>query len=1119
MKKIIQPTQKLKKICVFALLTCNLLIFYQHASAYAIDEKLEQAQNQAQRATIIFKDKPIKVVLNEIKDQFKVGFALSADIEKSIGLVSINAKNKTLVEVMDILLSKTNYNYKIVNNQIILVKKGPKKPGKICLQGVVLDNSNTPLPGAIVHVKGLTKGAETDFDGNFYLELDKAAPIEVSYMGMQTFTKDIKEDNLNMTIKMLVDNQLDEIVVTGIFNKNKETFTGSVTSISDKELANFSGQNLISTLKNIDPVLNISINNSLGSNPNALPEISIRGNSSLPTSVKELNEGAKAQLNTPLIIMDGFEISLQKLMDYNDEDIESMNILKDASATAIYGSKGANGVIVISTKAPQPGKIKVYLKAGLNLEIPDLSSYNLMNAREKLDLETSIGAYRDLNDPLKDRKLQERYYSILKDIESGADSYWIKQPVRTGVGQKYNLNVTGGTQEFRWGINLAYNKILGAMKGSDRSNFNGTINLSYSYKNLIFKNQTIISSNVSNEGSYGKFSDYANMNPYWKIWDDEGALIPSYTASLNSAPIGNPLFNSTLNTFEVSKYTEIVNNFSIEWEIIKDLRLRGQFGLTKQFNSGDTYYPASHTKFLKYKDDEAKYKGEYNYSDGENFNYDANATLSYSKEFAKKHSIYLGADFSISERNAYNYMFTVVGFPNEDISFPARALTYKQGEAPQGSESRSRSVGFTLNANYTYDNRYFIDGSYRMDGSSQFGANNRFAPFWSIGLGWNIHREKFMQDQKLISNLKLRASIGESGSQQFSPYQALSMFEYYTGTRYGIWSGADLMGLGNPNLKWQKVFQSNIGLDISFWQGRLSASVDVYQKKTRDLLSLREVQLSTGFPSYMENIGEISNKGVEAMLSGYIIRNTEKKFTWSLTTKIAYNKNRIEKLSEAMKKNTQDALINNTDLENLMFEGDPTNAIYAVRSLGIDPSTGKEIFLDRDGNISPVWNAKDKVYMGTSDPLYRGNISTLLQYKGFSLNLAFGFYFGGYQYNQTLLNKVEITSGAMVKRNVDKRVLSERWQKPGDVTFFKGIGTDITKATSRFVMKDNTFDLQNVSLQYTFDGKLLKEKAKIQSIIVGCNMSDVFYVSTIKRERGTDYPFARRTTISLSLTF
>ena len=376
-----------------------------------------------------------------------------------------------------------------------------------------------------------------------------------------------------------------------------------------------------------------------------------------------------------------------------------------------------------------------------------------------------------------------------------------------------------------------------------------------------------------------------------------------------------------------------------------------------------------------------------------------------------------------------------------------------------------------------------------------------------------------MQDQKLISNLKLRASIGESGSQQFSPYQALSMFEYYGGKRYGIWSGADLMGLGNPNLKWQKVFQSNIGLDISFWQGRLSASVDVYQKKTRDLLSLREVQLSTGFPSYMENIGEISNKGVEAMLSGYIIRNTEKKFTWSLTTKIAYNKNRIEKLSEAMKKNTQDALINNTDLENLMFEGDPTNAIYAVRSLGIDPSTGKEIFLDRDGNISPVWNAKDKVFMGTSDPLYRGNISTLLQYKGFSLNLAFGFYFGGYQYNQTLLNKVEITSGAMVKRNVDKRVLSERWQKPGDVTFFKGIGTDITKATSRFVMKDNTFDLQNVSLQYTFDGKLLKEKAKIQSIIVGFNMSDMFYVSTIKRERGTDYPFARRSTISLSLTF
>ena len=229
----------------------------------------------------------------------------------------------------------------------------------------------------------------------------------------------------NLVINLELDNTLEEVVITGIFNKNKETYTGSVTSISSKELENFKGQNLISTLKNIDPVLNIAVNNVIGSDPNALPDLSIRGNSSLGTSLEEVEQGANAQLNTPLIIMDGFEISLQKLMDYNDEDIESMNILKDASATAIYGSKGANGVIVITTKAPEAGKIKVYFKGGVNLEMPDLSSYNLMNAEEKLRLEWENGIYNNAVSVQNDLALKEVYYRNLQSVKEGVDTYWL----------------------------------------------------------------------------------------------------------------------------------------------------------------------------------------------------------------------------------------------------------------------------------------------------------------------------------------------------------------------------------------------------------------------------------------------------------------------------------------------------------------------------------------------------------------------------------------------------------------------------------------------------------------------------------------------------------------------
>ena len=989
---------------------------------------------------------------------------------------------------------------------------------RISVSGTVTDKSKSLVIGAIVYAKGTDKAAETDLDGNFTLMLDKPSEIEISCLGYKPYSVKVTQDIKDLVVRLETDNVLNEVVVTGIFNKNKETFTGSVTSISDKELANFKGQNLISTLKNIDPVLNIAVNNSIGSDPNALPDLSIRGNSSLGSSLEEVEQGATAQLNTPLIIMDGFEISLQKLMDYNDEDIESMNILKDASATAIYGSRGANGVIVITTKAPESGRIKVYFKGGINLEMPDLSSYSLLDAKDKLHLEWTNGIYDNPGNVEEDVKLKQFYNTNLAAVRSGVNTYWLAQPVRIGVGQKYNLNVTGGNDEFRWRASLGYNDVAGAMKGSSRRNFNGAITLQYTYKNLTFNNQTTITNNWSSESKYGSFSEYADMQPYWRIHDDNGQLIKTYETPYGTT-VGNPLYNSTLNTYDKSKYIEIVNNFSIEWKILQDLTLRGQFGISKTFNTQDAFYPAEHTMFAKYSVADASKKGRYEYSSGTDFYMDGSLTLFWSKNIADKHDIYIGADASVTEDSALRHVFAAIGFPNQNLDFIGSSLGYESGTKPESTEAKSRSVGFTANANYTYDNRYFVDGSFRYDGSSLFGGNNRFAPFWSAGAGWNIHREPFMVSQRAVSNMKLRASLGESGSQNFSAYQALSTYEYYTDKKYGIWNGAYLLGHGNPNLTWQSVFQYNIGLDLGFFNGRLSAAIDVYQKNTRNLVSRRDIQAATGFTSYSENIGEISNKGIEGMLSGYIIRNIEKELIWSMTAKIAFNRNRIEKLSDALKKDTENALKQNVDINSLLFEGDPTNAIYAVRSIGIDPSTGDELFIDRNGNITKTWNAADKVFMGTSDPTCRGNISSLLQYKGFSLNLSFGYYFGGKQYNNTLLDKVEVTKSTIASVNVDKRVWEDRWQKPGDVKFFKKIDNYRTRATSRFVMDDNTFELQNVTLQYRFDSPKLKEKARIQSITVGANMSNVFYLSTIRRERGTDYPFARHAEMSVSVTF
>ena len=1029
---------------------------------------------------------------------------------------------KSCVMVISLLVSMfCSQQFTLFASNVVASTGMEQSDGRIRVSGTVLDNFRDPLPGAIVYMKGTSSSAQTDLDGKFDLLLSRSGEIEISYLGFKPYTFKVTKSVSGLVVKLELDNTLEEVVVTGIFNKNKETFTGSVTSISDKELTLFKGQNLIQTLKTIDPVLNISVNNLAGSDPNVLPELSIRGNSSLGSSLEEIEMGVQSALNTPLIIMDGFEISLEKLMDYNDEDIASMNILKDASATAIYGSRGANGVIVITSKSPEAGRIKVYFKAGLNFEMPDLTSYNLMNAKEKLQLEYENGVYDYKYDMATDVIFKELYHENLKNVNRGVDTYWIGQPIRVGVGQRYNLNLTGGDNTFRWRTSLGYNNISGAMKGSDRNNFNGTIDLSYTHKNLIFNNQTSITTNKAINSKYGSFASYAQMNPYWPIYDDNGELIKSYVLPGVgvTSEIGNPLYNAQLNTYNNSYYTQIVNNFSIEWTIIDALRLRGQFGISKNFTKSDSFYPAEHTMFDSYDVSDAMKKGSYTYGTGESFSLNGNLTLSYSKTFAHKHTIYGGADFYISENNGYSYSFSAIGFPNSNLDFIGSSLGYRDGSRPSSSESKSRSLGYTANVNYSYDNRYFIDGSFRADGSSLFGGNNRYAPFWSAGMGWNIHHEDFMANQDFVSNMKLRGSVGESGSQNFSSYQALSTYAYYTDQRYGVWNGAYLMGHGNPNLKWQKVFQWNVGLDMSFIDGRVSAALDVYNKHTRDLLSRRDLQASTGFTSYTENIGEIGNSGVEGMLNVFLIRNLDKKLIWSVTGKIAYNKNVILKLSDALKEDTRKALTENIELGTLLFEGDPTNAIYAVRSLGIDPSTGKELYLTKDGEITETWKSSDRVFLGTYDPKYRGNISSLFQWRGLSLNLSFGYHFGGYQYNSTLLSKVEINKNMISAGNVDRRVYEDRWQKPGDVKFFKKIDDKSTKATSRFVMKESVFELQNVSLQYTFDGQQFKQKTKMQALMISVNMSELLYLSTIKLERGTGYPYARNASLSLSVTF
>ena len=844
-----------------------------------------------------------------------------------------------------------------------------KEGNTVVLQGQVIDSNGDPLPGVTVQAGRNGKIVTvTNTDGTFALQLNRghAVDVEFSYIGMkpERYMFRCKEDFRNLIIKMKDDeSSLKEVVVTGIFRKAKESYTGSVATIGSEQLQQYRGQNLLQTLKNADASINFSIDNLNGSNPNKLPNINIRGNSSLPMSVEEFNAGQESNPNTPLVVMDGFEISLTKLMDYNDEEIESINILKDAAATAIYGSRGANGVIVVVTKRPEPGKLRVNVEAGIQMEVPDLSSYHLLNAAQKLELERKAGLYdREWSSTNQhEYLLKEAYQKRLRDVLNGVDTDWLSKPLRTGVGQRYNLRIEGGSQEFRWAADAQYNDVEGAMKGSTRRTFNGGITLLYTYKNLTFRNYTSVGINNSKESPYGTFSDYVKQQPYNAPYDANGNLRKSFDGFWAwSGTVENPLYNASLGSFDKSSYQELTNNFSVDWKILPELTLRGQLGVTKNdtesnyfLSPEDTYFSNSDTGKQYQTTEGYLRRGIYRYGNGKQLSLNADVTLAYNKVFNEVHSLYAGLNWSMLQTNYDYFKVALEGFSNESLNNIANARQYKQDEMPSGTNTKTRQFGVTANVNYTYNSKYYVDFSYRIDGNSSYGSDKKYAPFWSAGIGWNLHNEKFLKGNPIVNMLRLKASYGETGAASGAlETDAYTYYQYISDNRYMNWMGAQLGGFGNPNLSWQTTKEMNIGTEFGFLDNRIKGSFEVYTKKTNNLLSSMDLPLAMGFSSYRANIGEVKNVGWEAALQGFIIRDAKRKINWMVGAQLVYNKNEITHLSQAIKDQT-DAYMNSdaededaSGIQNLFYEGRPQNAIYAVRSLGIDPSTGKEIYLD-----------------------------------------------------------------------------------------------------------------------------------------------------------------------------
>lgn len=979
---------------------------------------------------------------------------------------------------------------------------------------VVASEDGEPIIGATIRVEETNIATITDVNGRFSLdECPLHARITVSYIGRETVEVRATSE---MRIALKQDEEMvDEVVVNGTFTRQANTFTGAVTTIKGAELQRVGNSNVLQSLKNIDPSFMQVENLSTGSDPNSLPDYQMRGTSTIASVQGEYASSA----NQPLFILDGFESELTKIMDLDMNQVESVTILKDATAKAIYGSKAANGVIVIETKKPEAGRLRITYTGSMSFEVPDLSSYDLCNAAEKLEVERLAGLYESDN-ALTQISLDQTYANKLREVLAGVDTDWLAQPTHTGVGNKHTLYMEGGQENLQYGINLSYNNIEGAMKGSDRSTFSGAITLSYRLKNLVFRNKLTIDYNDSNNSPYGTFDEYYQMNPYSRIYDENGDMIKSYTYTDNSGTSGtyyNPLYNTTLNTIDNSTYTSITENFYLEWQLNPDIKITGKFGLVRKTTTEDVFKPANHTDFINTTD--VYRKGSYYQSNGTYTDISAELGASYSKQFGK-HLVFANAQLSMSDNEYSTVGIEAEGFPNDfmdDISF---AVQYAESSSPTGTEGISRSCGGLLSINYSWDERFLFDANYRLTGSSETGSDNRWGSFWSVGGGWNLHNEKFIKDWNIISRLKPRVSFGYTGSQGFSSYDAIATFLYYSDASYNGSIGSYVKGLANEALQWQEKYDTNIGIDLVMFNNRLSARFDYYISETKGMITDVTVPYTTGFTTYVANLGETENKGYEAYLNFKAYSHGSDYV--NVFASVAHNTNKLKKISNSLRawNEAQDAeMIENETTTPAVkyYEGCSMTAIWAVKSLGIDPENGQEIFVKKDGTVTYEYDTDDQVVCGDTQPKFNGNIGVNGEIKGWGFNITATYRWGGQIYNQTLVDKVE---NASLEYNVDRRVFTDRWQNVGDVALYKAI-TDqsTTYPTSRFVEDYNLFTMASLTLYYDFRNCKFVRDSFIERLKISAYTNDLFVISSVDIERGTSYPFSRTFSVSVQLTF
>lgn len=979
---------------------------------------------QSQKVSLDFKNERVEKVLASIKSQTGMSLVFSDQLVDVNRKVTMQLKDVTLKEALTRLLSGINLTFEIRNNKIYFIeKKAVSQPGsrKKRVTGVVKDVMGEPLIGANVVEKGRsTNGVITDFNGKFTLEVDESASLVVSYIGY--LAQDIPtkgKGDFHIILKEDT-NTLDEVVVTGYGDFKKATYTGSASVLTTEKLEALPvvsvGQMIESNIPGISVVAGTS------SQPGAKTTLRVRGVASMNASTE------------PLYVLDGVPIPSYDLSNFtsmseaggmgfietlNPADIESITVLKDAASASLYGAKGANGVVLITTKKGKEGKLRVNMAAKYGITDFAYTYRPLMGGEERRKLIHEGLVNFQLDKGVSEQEAQQyadaNIDQYAKRLPQGY-SDWESALFKTGYQQDYNLSASAGNQNSSFIGSLGYTKQTGVSLNSEMERFTGRVDASNKYKKVEFGMNASFSWTKNVHLPEGKFYGSAiyaskvNLTPSTPIYNEDGTYASGYRENNGY----NPILEAEVNDY-YARTVRAMGTAKIAYNVWDNLKVSSVFtvdySLTKDF-------------FFQSPDgrDGATYQGRGRMQMTDRIRYTSQNNLTYSKTFGK-HSVSAVTAFEVMKYD-YEDLYAAKKTYGQDIN-----TSLGNAADPIDADQKLQEdalMSYVASVNYSYDDKYYASFSFRRDGSSRLSPDTRWGNFWSLSASWRLSQERFMQPLKsVLSDLKLRASYGVNGNLPSSYYGYQST--YTTGAFYSGKPSPWESTLGNEELTWEKNYALNLGLDIGLFS-RVNVSLDWYTRTTKDLLMSKQLNSISGFSSLLTNVGQMRNTGVELEVRSNNIKT--KDFSWTTAFNLSHNKNKILKLADLP------WFVNGRYVRK---EGYPFNTIYLREYAGVDPETGSALYYDNQQDENGNYTKNKVTDPGQASPIplkditptISGGFMNTFNYKFIDLSFNLSYSFGGYSYDNASYILQDDGYSVISNKSTEQR---RRWQKPGDIT-------------------------------------------------------------------------------------